>query len=136
MSTETIDKPKKKLGKERATKEDAKPIVQRQNGGRPLKDIDPDKLYIAAQGMLPVEGLARLFDCAPSVLYDRFSEVLQKAREARKQTLSLAMWEKALLGKDTTMMIWLSKQHLGYKERQPEEAQIVNFNVVVNEVPK
>jgi hypothetical protein len=33
------------------------------------------------------------------------------------------------------MMIWLSKQHLGYKDAQPEEASLVIFNVQINEVP-
>jgi hypothetical protein len=135
LTKETIEKRTRKGGKAKVNKDDAKTIPVNV-GGRPEIHIDTQKLFIAAQGFLPVEGLARLFDCSADTLYNKYFDILQKAREERKQSLLLVMWEKALIHKDTTMMIWMSKQHLGFKDRQPEEAQIINFNVVVNEVPK
>ncbi len=105
-------------------------------GGRPKKDLDPELVYKLAESMLPIESIATILDCHKDTLYARFSDVLQKAREGRRKALSMAMWEKALVEKDTKMQIWLSKQHLGYKDVQPEEASQIHFNVYTNEVPR
>jgi hypothetical protein len=105
-------------------------------GGRPLADLDPDMVFKLAQSMLPIESIAVILGCHKDTLYARYSDVLQKAREGRKQSLSMTMWEKALIDKDTKMLIWLSKQHLGYKDQIPESAQLINFNIYCNEVPK
>ena len=104
--------------------------------GRPPTVIDTDKLYELAQTMLPVETIARILDTSIETLYARFSDVLQKGRENRKASLSQVMWHKALVEKDTKMMIWLSKQHLGYKDSMPIEATQINFNVSIIEVPR
>jgi hypothetical protein len=109
----------------------------RQEGaGRPLANIDEDMVFKLGQTMLPVESIAAILECHPDTIYARFSEVLHRAREGRKKSLSMTMWEKALIDKDTKMLIWLSKQHLGYRDVLPEEATKVNFNVYCNEVPK
>lgn len=104
--------------------------------GRPPIKIDADMVLKLAETMLPVESIAAVLGCSKDTLYSRFPDVLQKAREGRKQSLSMAMWEKALINKDTTMLIWLSKQHLGYKEKAPEAASQINFNVYCKEIPK
>ncbi len=116
--------PKKKFLKEKAEK------------GRRALDIDQDMVFKLAESMLPVASIAQILDCSVETLYSRFPQTLRKAREGRKKSLSLVMWEKALIDKDTKMMIWLSKQHLGYKDVIPETAANVNFNVYCNEVPK
>lgn len=108
---------------------------KQEGAGRPKKDIDEQMVYRLAQTMLPVESIATVLECTRETLYARFSDVLQKGREDRKQALSSAMWEKALIEKDTKMMIWLSKQHLGYKDSQPEEAQQIIYNVNIKESP-
>lgn len=104
--------------------------------GNPPKVIDEKLLVQLAETMIPIESIATILGCCKETLYSRYPDVLQKAREGRKKSLSMAMWEKALIEKNTTMQIWLSKQHLGYKESIPEEASIINFNVNIVEVPK
>lgn len=99
-------------------------------------ELDPDVIYSLAETMLPIESIAILLKCGKETLYEHFGDVLQRAREGRKRSLSMAMWEKALIEKDTKMQIWLSKQHLGYKDVMPEEATQISFNVYTNEVPK
>lgn len=101
-------------------------------GGRPLSEIDEETVFKLAETMLPVESIATLLGCNRDTLYDRFSDTLQKGREGRKKSLSTAMWEKALIAKDTTMMIWLSKQHLGYKDSLSEDATQIQFNIQIN----
>jgi len=106
------------------------------NKGRPKVQIDTDLLFKLAETMLPVESIAGILGCHRDTLYDRFSDTLQRAREGRKKSLCIAMWEKALIDKDTKMQIWLSKQHLGYKDVQPEDVTQINFNVYCREIPK
>jgi hypothetical protein len=108
---------------------------KQEGAGRPLLDIDPEMVYKLGESMLPVESIATILGCHKDTIYARFSDVLQQAREGRRKSLSMVMWEKALLDKDTKMMIWLSKQHLGYKDVQPEEATQIHFNVTCNELP-
>ncbi len=105
-------------------------------GGRPLLNITDEMVRRLAESMLPIEAMATLLGCTYETLYDRFSDTISKAREGRRAALSTTMWEKALIKQDTTMMIWMSKQHLGYRDKQPDEATQVHFNVITTEVPK
>lgn len=105
-------------------------------GGRPKLELDEKQIEEMASSFLSAEAIARILDCHVDTIYSRFSEALQKGREKRRYNLACAMWSKALDEKDTKMMIWLSKQHLGYKDTIPEEATQINFSVYINEVPK
>lgn len=107
-----------------------------EGAGRPRKELDEALVYRLAQTMLSQKSIAIILECSDDLLQDRYSGLLQRGRENRKQSLVEAMWQKALEDKDVKMQIWLSKQHLGYKDVMPEEATQVNFNVYTNEVPK
>jgi hypothetical protein len=104
--------------------------------GRPPLPIDGEMVYKLAQTMLTEKSIATILGCSVDVIQNRFSHILQQGRDNRRHTLTQAMWSKALDEKDTKMQIWLSKQHLGYKDTMPIEATQINFNVYVNEVPK
>lgn len=106
--------------------------------GRPRTDIDLKLLEKLGASMLPIESIAVILDCSKATLYanKQYSDVLRKSIEGRKKSLLTAMWEKALVEKDTKMMIWLSKQHLGYRDVAPINATQINFNVYCKEVPK
>ena len=105
-------------------------------GGRPRKSIDEAKLRRMAESIMTVEQIADALDCSADVLYDRYGDVLREGRGNRKTSLSQSMWKNAIDKENVQMQIWLAKQHLGHKDSQPETAQQVNFNVIVNEVPK
>lgn len=107
-----------------------------EGSGRPRKELDEALVYRLAQTMLSQKSIAIILECSDDLLQDRYSGLLQRGRENRKQSLVEAMWQKALEDRDVKMQIWLSKQHLGYKDVMPEEATQVNFNVYTNEVPK
>ena len=116
----------------------AKKLEERKKnlGGRPPKEIDENLVYELARTMLTNETIGHILDCCPDVLERRFSGALREGRADRKKSLIQSMWYNALEVKDVKMQIWLSKQHLGYKDVQPEEATQVHFNVHVNEVPR
>lgn len=102
--------------------------------GRPPAQIDPDEVYKLALIHCTVPEIASVVGCHQSVIYDRFSEFLQKGHENGQMSLKRKMHEVAMAG-DTKMLIWLSKQRLGYKDTMPDSAQVLNFNVIVNEIP-
>ena len=105
------------------------------NNGRPKAVIDEKRLAELASLDYTMEELAAEFDVHLDTIYARFSEPLKKGRLKGNGSLKRRLFQKAMDG-DTSMLIWLSKNRFGYKDKQPEEATQVNFNVYVNEVPK
>lgn len=103
--------------------------------GRPKKEIDPEQVFRLAHIHCTVNEIASVLDCNPDTIYARFSEVLRRGHEDGQMSLKRKMHEVAFNG-DTKMLIWLSKQRLGYKDVMPEEVAQVTFNVYTNEVPK
>lgn len=124
------------MSAKKSTAKDAKPLPPHKLVPGSKVVIDTNLLFNLAESMLPVESIATILGCHRDTLYARYSDILQQAREGRKKSLSMVMWEKALIEKDTKMMIWLSKQHLGYKDVLPEDATQINFNVYCREIPK
>ena len=131
------DKPKvKKAGRQ---KNPAEWSDNRKNrnvpSGRTMLALTPEFVGRLAESLLTVESMAVICGCHKDYLYKHYGDIIRQGREGRKQRLVETMWEKALVEKDTKMMIWLSKQHLGYKENFNEQ-QKVSFNIVCSEIPK
>lgn len=55
----------------------------------------------------------------------KFGDAYAKGRENGKASLKRKMWETAM-GGNVTMMIWLSKQMLGYTDKQETNTTIKN----------
>ena len=122
--TESKAVPKKKFG------------GPQEGSGRPRKDLDESLLIKLGSACLTDQSIATILDCSVEHLRHRYLPILQQAREGKKRRLVEAMWSKALEEKDCKMQIWLSKQHLGYKENATVEAHSTVFNVTCVEVPK
>lgn len=109
--------------------------------GKGLRDkIGPrerELIFLMAQTMLPVDSIATILNTTRVNLHKYYQTELDRGREIRKQKLCEAMWDKALgEEKSTSMQIWLSKQHLGYREPQGETQTDIQFNVTCHEVPR
>lgn len=113
-----------------------KELNAKRGKGQPAIVINEVQLYKLAQTMLPTISIANILECSTKTIEDNYSLVLQRGRDDRRRSLSEAMWHKALEEKNVTMQIWLSKQHLGYKEKHDEGPGQVNFNVFTIEVPR
>lgn len=110
---------------------------QPEKNGRHKLAINADSVHRLALIHCTIPEIAAVLKCAESTITGRFMEALRKGHEHGQMSIKRKMHEKAFAGAgDTTMLIWLSKQRLGYKERQPDEATQINFNVFINEVPK
>lgn len=111
--------------------------MKKNKPGRPKKKIDERQIFELAKIHCTVEEISAVIGCHKDTIYARFSDALQRGHNAGQMSLKRKMHEKALSGNgDTSMLIWLSKQRLGYKDKQPEMATEVHFNVYTNEVPK
>lgn len=105
-------------------------------GGRPLKEIDIDLVGKLAHIHCTKREIASIVGCDVDLLDTaRISPVLLKGFDEGKMSLKRKMFEIALKG-NATMLIWLSKQYLGHRDKQPDEVSQVNYTVVVHEVPK
>lgn len=119
--------------------EENAPVKKKKGGpmpgsGRPLKEITEEQVHRLALIHCTIPEIAAVLDCAESTIKDRFSAVLHKGHRDGQMSMKRKMHEVAMAG-DVKMLIWLSKQRLGYKDVQPEEATQIHFNVHVNEVP-
>ena len=65
----------------------------------------------------------------------KFDEAMKLGNQVSNAMLKRAMTKKALSG-DTTMMVWLSKQHLGYREPKQDETQSNTINIVTSDMPQ
>lgn len=109
--------------------------IVKNKGGRPKKDIDGTQVYELALIHCTAEEIAAVLHCHKDTIYARFSDDLQRGHLEGQKSLKRKMHEVAMNG-DTKMLIWLSKQRLGYKDQLPEDATQISFNVFCKEVPK
>lgn len=116
--------------------EHTKKLAEKRKVGRPPIVLDEAKVYELASTMLPVESIAIILECSKDTLYAKYSDILHAGRENRKRSLIAAMWYNAIEAKNVQMQIWMSKQHLGYKDSMPDAATNICFNVMVNEIPR
>jgi hypothetical protein len=85
---------------------------------RPKLKIDPEKVKQLAMINCSYAEIAAVLDCDESTLTRRFAQVIKKGRESGKMSLKRAMWKKAVTEGNVVMQIWLSKQMLGYTDKQ------------------
>lgn len=96
---------------------------------RPRKPIDPEQVRRLAAINCSYEEISSVVGCDPSTLTRRFAQVIKEGREQGKASLKRMMWDSAQKGSNT-MMIWLSKQLLGYTDKveQRLDAQVETNN--------
>jgi len=120
----------------RAAPDGSIPVRTKPKDRFPSPRVDEALLCRLADTLLTIESIAKILQVPRSYLYDNYGDVLEQRAETRKSKLSEVMWHKALVERDSRMMIWLSKQFLGMRDTQPEVTSNVQFNIVCNEVPK
>lgn len=83
---------------------------------RPKKVIDPKQVESLAGINCTVDEIAAVIGCDKRTLERRFAANIKRGREHGRSSLRRMMYEKAKEG-NVTMMIWLSKQLLGYTDK-------------------
>lgn len=110
-------------------------VVITSRGGRPKIVVDESVIEEMAMLDYTIEEIAAEVGCHRDTINARFSAPVKRGREKGNGSLKRRMWKLAMSG-NLGMLVWLSKQRLGYRDRQPEEAAQIHFHVMVNEVPK
>lgn len=97
--------------------------------GRPKKTINPDDVESLAGINCTVAEIAAYFDVDKRTIERRFMPQIIKGRENGRSSLRRLMYAKAKEG-NVVMMIWLSKQMLGYSDKVEEKTTIKETQVV------
>lgn len=93
-----------------------KKIVDAVCVGRNKTPVPPEEVYKLAQIGCKDTEIADWFDIRPDTLRYNFAAELLKGRESMKQSLRRTMLEVALKDRNTTMLIYLSKNFLGMSD--------------------
>lgn len=90
------------------------------------KFTDDDKALIEKLAAIncTVTEIASAIGCSVSLLSkEPYSYHVAKGREDGKSSLRRTMWKSAVEDRNTTMMIWLSKQMLGYTDKLEQKVE-------------
>jgi len=110
-------------------------------GGRPKIEIDWKKIENLASIHCTQEEISFVMSISVDTL-DRackrehhisFAEFCQQKKAMGKMSLRRAMWDMAVIQKDKTMLIWLSKQHLDFSDKM-ETRGMVDEHVTIEEL--
>ena len=85
------------------------------SAGRPVKPVDQDLIYKLAMIHCSNPEISSIVGISVDTLQRRYGDIIQAGKESGKQKLRRKMWQSALNG-NVTMMIWLSKNILGYTD--------------------
>jgi hypothetical protein len=109
-------------------------ITTKNKGGRPKLELDVKLIENLAAIQCTYKEIAAVVGCSIDTLRDRFSTHIEKGQENGKQSLKRLQWKSAENG-NVVMQVWLGKQWLGQRDKPPEEATNVQFNVHIKDVP-
>ena len=84
--------------------------------------LDTEIIARLATIMCSYEEIAMVVDTTVDNLKKRYSDIIEKGRADGKKGLRRAQYEKAVVEKDTRMLIFLGKQYLDQKD-QPIDTQ-------------
>jgi hypothetical protein len=100
--------------------------------GRPLLDVDVEKLKQLAGLGLSSGEIAAVLDCSIDTLERRFMDVMETGRLLRNASLRRKQFEVATNG-NATMLIWLGKQFLGQKDKLEHSGGVTLEGLVCGE---
>lgn len=87
---------------------------------KPKKVIDREQVIKLARLHCNVAEIARWFNVDHNTINSRFKDEIELARAETKARLRRKMLEEAMYG-NSTMLIWLSKNMLGFSDNGPVE---------------
>jgi len=90
--------------------------------GRPLITETPatleELIFDLARIQCTHSEMSAVLKISEDTLVNRFSDIIKSGKESGKESLRRAMFKKALVDDNAVMMIWLSKNVLGYADKQ------------------
>ena len=93
--------------------------------GRPPLEIDSKQVFTLASINCTMEEIGLVVGCSVDTLERRFADVIKEGRANGRSSLRRYMWEAVQKG-NITMMIFMSKNLLGYADRTVSETSTQN----------
>jgi len=90
--------------------------------GRPPIQIDPEIVKNLAMIQCTTEEIASVLGVSKDTLERRFAATIKEGRETGRSSLRRHMWKK-VEGGNVVMMIWLSKQILGMRDKVDQKIE-------------
>jgi hypothetical protein len=97
---------------------------------RPRKKIDEELLAKLASIHCTMEEMASMVGVSKDTLERRYAAFIEENRGKGKARLRRIMWGAAMEG-NPTMMIWLSKNLLGYTDKQEIQQTSADSKLVI-----
>lgn len=94
--------------------------MEKKKRGRPMIEIDADKVEMLASFGCSTVEIAKLHNCDEHTIRKRFKDELERGRESMKIKLRQLQWKTAEQGSNA-MLIFLGKQYLGQSDRNELE---------------
>jgi hypothetical protein len=102
--------------------------------GRPFKPVNEQSIIECAKVLCTMAEISSICGLSVDTLEKNYAEVIKQAQEHGRESLRRMQYKTAMEG-NVTMLIWLGKQWLGQRDKQPDEAQQIIYSVKINEVP-
>ena len=104
--------------------------IKTKSMGRPNKDVDEDVIAKLSQIGCTQEEIGAVVGISARTLQRRFSDLVEENKNIGKASLRKRMWASALKG-NPNMMIWLSKNYLGMKDRTVQETVVEPLPLII-----
>ena len=101
-----------------------------QSVGRPNKKVDEKIIANLSQIGCTQEEIGSVVGISARTLQRRFSDLVEENKNIGKASLRKRMWSSALKG-NPNMMIWLSKNYLGMKDRTVQESIVEPLPLII-----
>ena len=94
------------------------------------KKVDEKVIANLSQIGCTQEEIGSVVGISARTLQRRFSDLVEENKNIGKASLRKRMWASALKG-NPNMMIWLSKNHLGMKDRTVQETVVEPLPLII-----
>ena len=107
-----------------------KDTIKTQSIGRPKKDLDKDVIAKLSQIGCTQEEIGSVVGISARTLQRRYADLVAENKNIGKASLRKRMWQSALKG-NPNMMVWLSKNYLGMKDRTVQETIVEPLPLII-----
>ena len=107
-----------------------KDTIKTKSMGRPNKKVDEKVIANLSQIGCTQEEIGSVIGISARTLQRRFSDLVEDNKNIGKASLRKRMWASALKG-NPNMMIWLSKNVLGMKDRTVQETVVEPLPLII-----
>ena len=107
-----------------------KDTIKTKSMGRPNKKVDEKVIANLSQIGCTQEEIGSVVGISARTLQRRFADLIEDNKNKGKASLRKRMWQSALKG-NPNMMIWLSKNYLGMKDRTVQETIVEPLPLII-----